>query len=561
MTETAIDAGAAGLGKRPASMAMVVAASSAGTAFEWYDFFVFGALAPVIAKNFFSALNPTAGLLAALALFGAGFFFRPLGALIFGRVGDRAGRKGAFLITVTMMGGATFAIGLLPTYAQAGPIAPLLLILMRIIQGTALGGEYGGAVIYVAEHAATKRRALATGAVQSSAAFGLVGALAAILVTRTWFGDARFADAGWGGGWRLPFLLSAGLLGISLWMRLRLSESPVFATLEREGTRARAPWSEAFGRWPNLKLVLIAFFGIMSAQGASWYLVFFYAEQVFLERFMKIAPATGEQLLIAITVASAPLYVFFGWLSDKVGRKWVMWGGMALALAAYFPAFHLMTHFANPALEAAQKQTPVVVIADPARCSLQFDIIGKAKYVTACDLAKSALSNSGISYANQAAPGGVQATVKIGDRIIGSRDGTGLPAPALKAAQVDVQKRLTAALEQAGYPAKADPATVNFWGLFAVLMVFVIACTALYGPIGAALVELFPARIRYTAMSLPYHVGTGWVGGFVPVSAFAIVTATGDIYAGLWYPAIFTAISVVLLPFLLPETRGRSISG
>ncbi len=541
-------------------MAVIVTASAAGTAFEWYDFFVFGALTPIIAKNFFSGLNSTAGLLAALGLFGAGFFFRPFGALIFGRVGDVAGRKSAFLITMSMMGLATVAIGLLPTYPQVGVLAPILLIAMRIIQGTALGGMYGGAVIYVAEHASAERRATATSAVQSSAALGLIGALAAILATRTGVGDARFGDAGWLGGWRLPFLLSAGLLAISMWMRLKLAESPVFAALEAKGTRAKAPWSEAFGRWDNLKLVLIAFVGIMSAQGAAWYLTFFYAEQVFLERFMKLAPATGEQLLIVLTVASAPLYVFFGWLSDKVGRKWVMWGGMTLALVAYVPAFHALTHFANPALEAAQKRTPVVVIADPARCSLQFDITGKARYVTACDLAKSALSNAGVSYSNRPAPPGTLARVKIGETVIASADGTGLAAPALKAAQADVQKRLATGLKAAGYPAKADPSRVNFWGLLGVMMVFVTACTALYGPIATALVELFPARIRYTALSLPYHVGTGWVGGFVPVTAFAIVTATGNIYAGLWYPAVFTALSVLTLPFLVPETRGRAIS-
>jgi MFS family permease len=558
MTEGAIEAG--NPGKPGASMAVIVTASAAGTAFEWYDFFVFGALTPIIAKDFFSGLNSTAGLLAALGLFGAGFFFRPFGALIFGRLGDVAGRKAAFLITMSLMGGATVAIGLLPTYPQVGLLAPVLLVLMRIIQGTALGGMYGGAVIYVAEHARPDRRATATSAVQSSAAFGLVGALAVILATRSWLGDAHFADAGWSGGWRLPFLFSAGLLAISLWMRLRLMESPVFAALEAKGDRSRAPLSEAFGRWPNLRLVLIALVGIMSAQGASWYLTFFYAEQVFLERFMKIAPATGEQLLIAMTVVSAPLYVFFGWLSDRVGRKWVMWGGMALALVAYFPAFHAMTHLANPALEAAQARTPVVVIADPARCSLQFDVTGRARYVTACDLAKNALSNAGISYANQPAPAGAVATVKIGSMVIPSRDGSGLAAPALKAAQADVRTRLLKALEAAGYPARADPARVNFWGLLGVMMIFVVACTALYGPIASALVELFPARIRYTALSLPYHVGTGWVGGFVPVSAFAIVTATGNIYAGLWYPAIFTAISVFTLPFLVPETRDRSIS-
>ncbi len=544
---------------KPPSLRTVIVASAAGTAFEWYDFFVFGTLSPTIAKNFFSALDATAGLLAALALFGAGFFFRPIGALIFGRIGDRTGRKGAFLITVTLMGGATFAIGLLPTYAQVGPIAPILLILMRIIQGTALGGEYGGAAIYVAEHAGPGRRGFATAWVQSSAAFGLVGALGVILLARTLLGEAQFTDAGWLGGWRLPFLVSAALLAISIWMRLKLTESPTFAAMKAGGGEARAPYAEAFGQWKNLKLVLIALVAVMSAQGAAWYTLFFYAEQVFLERFLKLAPLTGTQLLIAITVASAPFYVFFGWLSDKVGRKWVIWGGMTLALVAFFPGFRALTHLANPALEAAQAKTPVVVIADPARCSLQFDIVGKAKFTTACDLAKTALSNAGVSYDNRAAPVGSSAQVRIGDTVVESHDATGLTSVAQKAVAEDVRVRLMKALAAAGYPAKADPARVNFWGLFSVLMIFVVACTALFGPIASTLVELFPTRIRYTAMSLPYHIGTGWVGGFVPVTAFAIVTATGNIYSGLWYPVIFTGISVLTLPFLLPETRGRSI--
>jgi MFS family permease len=542
-------------------MRTVVAASAAGTAFEWYDFFVFGALTPIIAKNFFSALDATAGLLAALALFGAGFFFRPVGALIFGRLGDRIGRKGAFLVTVTLMGGATFAIGLLPTYAQAGPLAPMLLILMRIIQGTALGGEYGGAAIYVAEHAKPDRRGYATAWVQASASFGLVGALGVILAVRSMMGEAMFSSPGWGGGWRAPFLVSAGLLAISVFMRLKLSESPTFAAIQAEGSQSKAPYRESFAQWKNLKVVLIALVTMMCAQGAAWYTLFFYAEQVFLERFLKIAPATGTQLLIAITVASAPLYVLFAWLSDKVGRKWVMWSGMTLALVFFFPGFHALTHLANPALEAAQKRTPVVVVADPARCSLQFDIIGKAKFATSCDIAKSVLSNAGISYGNQAAPAGAVARVMIGDQAVLSQEAGGLPPPALKAMTEVVKARLTAGLKAAGYPAKADPAHVNFWGLFGVLMVLVVACTALFGPIAVTLVELFPTRIRYTAMSLPYHIGTGWVGGFVPVTAFAIVTATGDIYSGLWYSAIFTGLSVVTLPFLLPETKGRSIDG
>ena len=554
------DTGGPGGAPKKASMTTVVVASAAGLAFEWYDFFVFGALAPIIAKNFFSGLSSTAGLLAALGLFGAGFFFRPIGALIFGGLGDVAGRKGAFLITMSLMGGATVAIGLLPTFPQVGALASILLVLMRIIQGTALGGVYGGAVIYVAEHAPGRRRATFTSSVQSSAAIGLVGALAAILVTRTLTGDARFGDAGWLGGWRVPFLLSAGLLLISIWMRLKLSESPVFAAMEAEGQRSPKPYSEAFGRWSNLKVVLAAFVGFMCAQGAAWYVVFFYAEQVFLERFLKISAETGEQLLILMTVVSGPLYIFFGWLSDQVGRKWVMWGGMSLALAFFFPGFHAMTHFANPALERAQQATPVTVIADPARCSLQFDVTGKAKYETSCDLAKSALSNAGVSYANAAAPTGALAVVRIGGTAVPSLEASGLAANAQKAAAKDVAARLAKALTVAGYPAKADPKAINFLGLSAVLIVLVIACTALYGPMSTALVELFPARVRYTALSLPYHVGTGWVGGFTPVCAFAIVTATGDIYAGLWYPVIFTAISVVTMTFLIPETRGRAIN-
>ena len=545
---------------RPASLATIIVASSLGATFEWYDFFVFGALTPVIAKNFFTGLDPTSGLLAALALFGAGFFFRPFGALIFGRIGDRVGRKSTFLLTVILMGGSTFAIGVLPTWSQAGPVAPVLLILMRILQGTALGGEYGGAATFVAEHAPANRRGFATSFVQAAAAIGLIGALLVILFVRQWQGEAGFTDGGWIGGWRVPFLLSAGLLAVSVWMRLKLTESPAFAALKASGTQSRAPYAEAFGNWSNLKVVLIALVAIMSAQGAAWYTLFFYAEQVFLERFLKIAPATGTWLLILLTAVSAPLYVLFAWLSDKVGRKWVLWGGMALATVAFFPAFHALTHLANPALEAAQARTPVVVVADPARCSFQFDLTGKGKFATSCDIAKSTLSNAGISYRNRPAPVGSVATVQVGGAAVVSREAAGLPAPAQKAAAAEVKSRIMAALKTAGYPAKADPARLNFWGVFGVLMIFVVACTALFGPIAATLVELFPTRIRYTAMSLPYHIGTGWVGGFMPVTAFAIVTATGNIYSGLWYSVIFTGVSAVTLPFLLPETRHRSLT-
>ena len=540
--------------ERPVSMRTVVMASSAGTAFEWYDFFVFGTLASVIGKNFFAELGDTAGVLAALGLFGAGFFFRPLGALIFGRIGDKTGRKGAFLITVILMGAATFAIGLLPTYAMAGPLAPLLLILMRIIQGTALGGEYGGAAIYVAEHSPPGKRGAMTGWIQTSAAFGLFGALLVILAARTILGEEAFVA--W--GWRIPFLVSVGLLGVSIWMRLKLSESPSFQKLKDAGEESKHPFRESFGQWKNLKLVLLALVAIMFAQGAVWYTAFFYLP-VFLERFLKVEPRTVNELVMAAVAVSAPLYVFFGWLSDKVGRKWVLWFGMTLAVIAFFPGFHLMAKYANPALQEAEARMPVNVIADPATCHLQFDPVGKAVFTSSCDIAKSALANAGVSYVNVAGPAGSMATVKVGAAEVAAVEGGGLDKAGLKAAKTEFDTRLKAALATAGYPAKADAGRMDIAALFGVMMIFVVAATALYGPQASALVELFPTRVRYTALSLPYHVGTGWVGGFVPFTAFAIVTATGNIYAGLWYPFVFTLISVVATFFLWPETRGRSL--
>ncbi|WP_369062515.1 MFS transporter [Caulobacter sp. 73W] len=540
--------------EKGASMRTVVAASSAGTAFEWYDFFIFGSLTQVISKTFFAGLNDTAGFIAALALFGTGFAFRPLGALIFGRIGDKAGRKGAFLITVSMMGVATFAIGLLPTYGQVGVVAPILLILLRIVQGLALGGEYGGAAIYVAEHAPSKRRGWATAWIQTSAAFGLLGALAVILITRTTLGETAFAA--W--GWRIPFLVSAGLLAISIFMRLKLTESPSFQKLKAAGEETKAPFKEAFGEWKNLKLVLLAFFSMMSAQGGVWYTAYFYS-QVFLEKFLKVPATTVNAMIMVVTLASAPLYVFFGWLSDKVGRKWVMLGGMVLATALYFPGFHLLTQFANPAMAEAQQRTPVTVTADPAACSLQFDPVGKAAFVTSCDIAKTVLANGGISYGNEAAPAGTVASVRVGQTVIASVEGAGLSPAELKAAKAGVEGRIKAALAAAGYPAIADPARINLVGVFGVLMLFTVAATALYGPMAAALVELFPTRVRYTALSLPYHIGTGWVGGFLPFTAFAIVAASGNIYAGLWYGVFFTVLSAVTTLFFLPETNGRPL--
>jgi MFS family permease len=535
------------------SMTRVVTASSAGTAFEWYDFFIFGSLATVISKVFFAGLDPTSALIAALGLFAAGFAFRPLGAIIFGVMGDRIGRKATFLTTVSLMGGATFAIGLLPTYEQAGIVAPILLIFLRICQGTALGGEYGGAAIYVAEHAADNRRGWATGWIQSSAAVGLIGALGVILVTRSALGEEAFAA--W--GWRIPFLASIFLLGISIWMRFKLSESPAYARLKAEGAVTKAPLREAFAERKNLKVVLIAFFAFMAAQGAVWYSSFFYS-QVFLERTLGMAGASVNWVIMVMTIVSAPLYVFFGWLSDRMGRKKVMVGGMALALVAYIPGYHAIADAVNPALVAAQARTPVVVETNPATCSVQFDPVGTARFDTACDIAKSQLASIGIGYGDRPSTDGAT-RIFVGGTALNVADGKGLDGPELKARKAEVATALKVNLAAAGYPPSAQPETINWTKLYFWMLIFVVAATALYGPQAAALVEMFPTRIRYTAMSLPYHIGTGWVGGFLPVTSFALVAITGNIYAGLWYPIFFTALSVVCALIFMKETAGKPL--
>jgi MFS family permease len=542
-----------------ASLRTVVAASSLGATFEWYDFFVFGSLTQVISKTFFSGLNETAGYIAALALFGVGFAFRPIGALAFGQIGDRVGRKGAFLITVVLMGGATVAIGLLPSYATAGVAAPILLLAMRIVQGFALGGEYGGAAIYVAEHAPADARGRSTSWVQTAAAFGLFAALLVIFLTRLSLGKAFGPAAFDAWGWRIPFLFSAGLLAVSIFMRMRLEESPTFAALKAEGGMSAAPYAEAFGQWKHLKLVLLALVAVMFAQGAVWYTAFFYA-QTFMEKFLKVEPATINGLMMVVVAVSAPFYVFFGWLSDRWGRKPVMLFGMTLMLAAYFPGFHLLTQTLNPALAEATAASPATVIADPADCALQFDPVGKAAFTSSCDIAKSALANAGVSYVNQPGQPGQLAMVRVGMATIPSLDARGLPKDVAKAIKTSVETKIKEGLARANYPAKADPKRMNLAGAFGVMLIFVIAATALFGPIAAFLVELFPTKIRYTALSLPYHIGTGWVGGFVPFTAFAIVAAVGNIYSGLWYPFAFTAIACVTCLFLVPETKDRSLS-
>jgi MFS family permease len=538
---------------KPWSMARVIIASSAGTAFEWYDFFIFGSLTPVIGKVFFAGLDPTQALLAALALFGAGFVFRPVGALIFGVVGDKLGRKGAFLVTVSLMGTATFLIGLLPTSAQAGSIAALLLICLRILQGIALGGEYGGAAIYVAEHAPNDKRGASTGWIQSSASFGLLAALLVIVATRTAVGEDAFAA--W--GWRIPFLASAVLLAISVWMRAKLAESPEFARLREEGQVSKAPLREAFGNKKNLKRVLIAFFGIMCAQGAVWYFTFFYM-QVFLEKSLGLPSQTKDLLLIVMTVVSAPLYVFFGWLSDRLGRKPVMVGGMLLALLMYFPASHWIADAANPRLVEAQRNTPIFVDTNPATCSVQFDPVGTAKFVSACDIAKSTLVTKGISFTTRQSPDGGTSVV-VGTERVPIAGGEGLSGTDLRALKASTADAIGAELQAAGYPKQADPRHANMTLLIVILLAFVVASTALYGPQASALVEMFPTRVRYTAMSFPYHVGTGWVGGLLPFTSFALVAITGNIYTGLWYSVVFTGISVVVSVLFLKETAGRRL--
>jgi MFS family permease len=535
-------------------MGLVVAASAVGTAFEWYDFFLFVPLAAIISKVFFGGLNEAAAYIFALLSFAAGFATRPLGALIFGRIGDRVGRKGTFLITITMMGAATFAVGLLPSYATAGVIAPALFIALRMLQGIALGGEWGGAAIYIAEHAEPSRRGYMTSWIGTSAAFGLGGALVVVLAIRTILGEAAFAR--W--GWRAPFMLSAILLGISIWIRMTLKESPVFQRLRDAGGRSASPYRDAFGRWANLKLVLIALFSMMVAQGALWYTAFFYA-QSFIEKIVKVEPQTVNAVMIGIVVVSAPLYVFFGWLSDRWGRKIVMACGMILTTAALWPGFHLILAAGNPDLAAASARFPVTVAADPQSCSLQFDPVGKAQFRSSCDLAKSVLTNAGVSYRNLPAAKGALAVVSIGPAKIVAPDGSAAAPAALKAIRGEVDKRIKDALRAAGYPAKADPSRTNALGIFGVILVFTLGATALYGPQAACMAELFPAKVRYTALSLPYHIGTGWVGGFLPATAFAMVAASGDIYFGLWYPIVAACIAIAVTLLLLPETRGRDL--
>ncbi|HQT54762.1 MAG: MFS transporter [Phenylobacterium sp.] len=533
---------------------MVIAGASVGTVFEWYDFYLYGSLAGFITLHFFSGVNETTGYIFALLAFAAGFAVRPFGALVFGRLGDLWGRKNTFLVTMLLMGLSTFAVGLLPGYDQIGVAAPVLLIIMRLIQGLALGGEYGGAATYVAEHAPPGKRGLYTSWIQTTATLGLFLSLVVILLVRTLLGEEVFRA--W--AWRIPFLVSALLLGVSLWIRLKLNESPVFQKMIDEGTTSKKPLTESFGQWSNLKLVLLALAGLTAGQAVVWYTGQFYA-LFFLEKTLKLDGALANTLVAFALILGVPFFVVFGWLSDKIGRKPIIMLGCLLAALTYFPIFKALTAAANPALAAATASSPVTVIADPAGCAFQFDPVGKTAFTSSCDVAKSALATAGVSYANQAAPAGTLAVVKVGDVEVSSLDGASLSKTEFTAAKTAWSKTLAAELSRAGYPAKADSALVNKPAVVGLLFLLMFYVTMVYGPIAAALVEMFPARIRYTSMSLPYHIGNGWFGGFLPTTAFAMVAATGNIYYGLWYPIVIAAVTVVVGVFFVKEMRGANI--
>ena len=535
----------------------VIFASSLGTVFEWYDFFLYGALSAIISRQFFSGVNETTGFIFALLAFAAGFFVRPFGALVFGRLGDLVGRKYTFLVTIVLMGVSTALVGLLPSYEAIGVAAPIILVVLRMLQGLALGGEYGGAAVYVAEHAPDDRRGFYTSWIQTTATIGLFLSLLVILACRLALGD-EFET--W--GWRIPFLLSVVLLGISVYIRLQLEESPAFLEIRREGRLSKAPLREAFGNRANLKIVLLALFGATAGQAVIWYGGQFYA-LFFLEKTLQLEPQSANLIIAAALVLCTPFFVVFGALSDRVGRKSLVMIGCALAVLTYFPTFRAITHYANPGLERAVAAAPVVVVADPERCTLQFDPIGRKSFRESCDVAKTALSRAGVPYRNEAGPAGTTAFVRIGSggsaTVVPAFEGSGLDAAAFKGRADAFGGQLRAALGAAGYPPRADMSQVNYPMVILLCTWLGLLVTLVYGPLAAWLVELFPTRIRYTSMSLPYHLGNGWFGGFLPVTSFAIVAATGDIYAGLWYPIIVAAVTAVIGTLFLRETRGAPL--
>jgi hypothetical protein len=528
----------------------VIFASSLGTVFEWYDFYLYGSLAPIIAARFFSGVNETTGFIFALLAFAAGFFVRPFGAIVFGRIGDLVGRKYTFLMTIVIMGISTFLVGVLPSYETWGLAAPVILIVLRLLQGLALGGEYGGAATYVAEHAPQGKRGLYTSFIQTTATIGLLLSLVVILLVREWLGVAAFEA--W--GWRIPFLLSIVLLGVSVWIRLQLAESPLFNAMKAAGTTSKAPIRESF-LTGNAGLVLLALFGATAGQAVVWYCGQFYA-MYFLIQSLKVDSTTAWLLIGGALVLGTPFFVFFGWLSDRIGRKPIVMAGCLLAALTYFPLFQALAHYANPAIGEASAVAPAVVIADPDTCHFQFDPVGKKKFTSSCDVATAALAKAGVPYTRAEGAAGTPATLRIGDTFIDSYEASAADAPAESAR---FGKELKGALDAAGYPAAADPGRIDKPRVLAILTLLVLYVTMVYGPIAAWLVELFPTRIRYTSMSLPYHIGNGWFGGFLPTIAFAMVAATGNLYYGLWYPIGVALMTFVVGSLFLRETKDVDI--
>lgn len=532
----------------------VIFASSLGTVFEWYDFYLYGSLAAIIAKQFFAGTDPNTAFIFALLAFAAGFLVRPFGAIVFGRLGDMVGRKYTFLVTILLMGASTFIVGLLPNYASIGIAAPIILITLRILQGLALGGEYGGAATYVAEHAPDHKRGAFTAWIQTTATLGLFLSLMVILATRTAIGEEAFAD--W--GWRIPFLVSIFLLGISVWIRLSMNESPAFQRMKDEGKISTAPLSEAFGQWKNLKLVILALFGLTAGQAVVWYTGQFYA-LFFMTQILKVDGPTANILIAASLLIGTPFFIVFGSLSDKIGRKRIIMAGCIIAALTYFPIFKALTHYANPALEAAQNNSPVVVVADPAECQFQFNPTGTKKFTSSCDIAKAKLAAASVNYKNEEAAPGTPASIKVGDKVLNSYSAVGLSKEEASAKDKEFTDQLKELTKEAGYPAKADSAQINKPMVLFLLFILVLYVTMVYGPIAAMLVEMFPTRIRYTSMSLPYHIGNGWFGGLLPTMSFALVAFKGDIYFGLWYPIIIALMTAVIGSLFVAETKDNDI--
>jgi MFS family permease len=532
----------------------VIFASSLGTVFEWYDFYLYGSLAAIIAKQFFSGLDEGSAFIFALLAFAAGFIVRPFGALVFGRLGDMIGRKYTFLVTILIMGLSTFIVGMLPNYATIGVAAPVILIALRMLQGLALGGEYGGAATYVAEHSPHGKRGAYTSWIQTTATLGLFLSLMVILGTRTLIGEASFAE--W--GWRIPFLVSILLLAVSVWIRLSMNESPAFAKMKAEGRTSKAPLSESFGQWKNLKIVILALIGLTAGQAVVWYSGQFYA-LFFLTQALKVDGATANIMVAISLIIGTPFFLVFGAWSDKIGRKPIIMAGCLLAVVTYFPVFTALTKAANPDLAAAQAANKVVVTSDDNECSFQFNPTGTVKFTSSCDIAKQVLAGASVSYENAPGAAGAPATIKIGETVIASYASKGLPAAEAKAKGDAFKKDVATALKAAGYPVKADMAKFDKLTVIAILTYLVILVTMVYGPIAAMLVEMFPTRIRYTSMSLPYHIGNGWFGGLLPTTAFAIVAQTGNMYNGLWYPIIVAGMTFVVGMIFVKETKDVDI--